>query len=33
MSTSTRTWLFAIARNVVIDVHRSRRRLPRLVEA
>jgi RNA polymerase sigma-70 factor (ECF subfamily) len=30
---STRTWLFAIARNVVIDVHRSRRRLPRLVEA
>ncbi|PPF32135.1 RNA polymerase [Rathayibacter sp. AY1A2] len=30
---STRTWLFAIARNVVIDVHRSRQRLPRLIEA
>jgi RNA polymerase sigma-70 factor (ECF subfamily) len=30
---SLRTWLFAIARNVVIDVHRSLQRLPRLVEA
>ncbi|WP_085474707.1 sigma-70 family RNA polymerase sigma factor [Rathayibacter oskolensis] len=28
---SLRTWLFAIARNVVIDVHRSVQRLPRLV--
>ncbi|KZX20233.1 sigma-70 family RNA polymerase sigma factor [Rathayibacter tanaceti] len=28
---SARTWLFAIARNVVIDVHRSLQRLPRLV--
>ncbi|KQQ06357.1 RNA polymerase [Rathayibacter sp. Leaf185] len=30
---SQRTWLFAIARNVVIDVHRSVQRLPRLVAA
>ncbi|MWV51250.1 sigma-70 family RNA polymerase sigma factor [Rathayibacter sp. VKM Ac-2803] len=30
---SLRTWLFAIARNVVIDVHRSVQRLPRLVAA
>ncbi|QHC67836.1 sigma-70 family RNA polymerase sigma factor [Rathayibacter sp. VKM Ac-2759] len=30
---SERTWLFAIARNVVIDVHRSVQRLPRLVAA
>jgi len=30
---SLRTWLFAIARNVVVDVHRSMQRLPRLVAA
>ena len=30
---SLRTWLFAIARNVVVDVHRSVQRLPRLVTA
>lgn len=30
---SLRTWLFAIARNVVIDVQRSAQRLPRLVTA
>lgn len=29
---STRTWLFAIARNVVVDAHRTRSRRPVLVE-
>ena len=28
---STRTWLFAIARNVIVDVQRSIQRMPRLV--
>ena len=30
---SVRTWLFAIARNVVVDAHRARARRPRLVPA
>jgi RNA polymerase sigma-70 factor (ECF subfamily) len=30
---SIRTWLFAIARNVIIDTHRSMQRLPRVVAA
>ncbi|MCJ1674717.1 MULTISPECIES: sigma-70 family RNA polymerase sigma factor [unclassified Rathayibacter] len=30
---SPRTWLFAIARNVIVDAHRSLQRLPRIVPA
>ncbi|ROP56784.1 MULTISPECIES: sigma-70 family RNA polymerase sigma factor [unclassified Rathayibacter] len=30
---SPRTWLFAIARNVIVDAHRSLHRLPRIVPA
>jgi len=30
---SPRTWLFAIARNVIVDAHRSVQRLPRIVPA
>ncbi|QHC60140.1 sigma-70 family RNA polymerase sigma factor [Rathayibacter sp. VKM Ac-2760] len=30
---SVRTWLFAIARNVIVDAHRSVQRLPRIVPA